>query len=178
MRIGPRRWGFVDGVMNGSGVFTWPDGRKFEGRYVDGGKTGLGTFEWPNGNRYYGDFDDDQRNGLGIFYWRDGTVYRGQFRNNKMHGHGVKQQPDGPMELQQWDTGNLVLNQPLEQNSRCRLEIQDRAWMFSSDACVNGLAHGRGLAASLDGEVVIVNGRFVLGHFVEGDQQSLKLGDS
>ncbi len=169
---------FVRGARTGHGQFDWATGERFEGRFVDGDKDGRGTFEWPNGNRYYGDFANDQRNGLGIFYWRDGTIYRGQFRNDKMHGHGVKQQPDGPMELQRWDDGNLVLNEPLEQNARCRLEIQNRAWMFRSDACVNGLAHGRGWAASLDGELIIVNGRFVLGHFVEGDRQSLKLGDS
>ena len=167
---------FVRGARTGHGQFDWATGERFEGSFVDGDKAGRGTFEWPNGNRYYGDFTDDQRNGLGIFYWRDGTIYRGQFRNDKMHGHGVKQQPDGPMELQRWDDGDLVLNEPLEQNARCRLEIQNRAWMFRSETCVNGLAHGRGLAASLDGELIIVNGRFVLGHFVEGDRQSLKLG--
>jgi hypothetical protein len=32
--------------MNGKGVFTWKDGRKYEGEYVDDKKQGKGTFEW------------------------------------------------------------------------------------------------------------------------------------
>ena len=41
--------------------------------------------------------------------------------------------------------------------------------MFNSEACVNGLAHGIGLAASLDGGMIIADGRFVLGRVVAGE---------
>ena len=30
--------------MEGTGVFTWPDGRKYEGDYVDDKKEGNGVF--------------------------------------------------------------------------------------------------------------------------------------
>jgi hypothetical protein len=32
--------------MEGSGVFKWPDGRRYEGEYVDDKKEGNGIFYW------------------------------------------------------------------------------------------------------------------------------------
>ncbi len=32
--------------MDGKGLFTWPDQRKYEGDYKDDKKDGYGTFEW------------------------------------------------------------------------------------------------------------------------------------
>ena len=46
--------------MDGSGVFTWPDGRRYEGEYID-----------------------DKKEGRGIFYWNDGRKYDGQWLNGK-----------------------------------------------------------------------------------------------
>ena len=52
------------------------------------------------------------------------------------------------------------------------------AWMFEAESCVNGLAHGSGFAASLDGERIVVDGRFVLGHMVEGSVTVLRPQES
>jgi hypothetical protein len=108
-----------------------------------------------------------------VFFWRDGTIYRGQFAADKMHGYGVKRRPDGPLELQQWEDGALQFTRPLEQSPRCRLEIAGTKWMFESDYCINGLAHGTGLAASVDGAEIVVEGRFVLGQLIDGDIERL-----
>ena len=35
--------------MSGRGVFSWPDGRKYEGDYVTDIKEGNGLFIWPDG---------------------------------------------------------------------------------------------------------------------------------
>lgn len=35
--------------MHGKGVFTWPDGRRFEGFYINDKKHGDGLFTWPDG---------------------------------------------------------------------------------------------------------------------------------
>ena len=35
--------------MHGRGVFTWPDGRKYEGEYIEDKKEGQGIFYWPDG---------------------------------------------------------------------------------------------------------------------------------
>jgi hypothetical protein len=32
--------------MHGHGIFTWSDGRKYEGAYIDDKKEGYGIFEW------------------------------------------------------------------------------------------------------------------------------------
>ena len=40
--------------MHGSGVFTWADGRRYEGEYVDDKKEGHGVFKWPDGRQYDG----------------------------------------------------------------------------------------------------------------------------
>jgi hypothetical protein len=138
----------------------------------------VGVFHWPNGNRYIGHFEGDARAGIGLFYWRDGTLYRGQFAADKMHGYGVKEAPEGQRELQHWQHGNLISSKPLREVPRCALMIDDKPWMFDAQSCINGLAHGSGSAASLDGERIVVEGRFVLGHLVEGDVQVLNPQES
>ena len=35
--------------MHGTGKFTWPDGRWYDGDYVEDRKEGHGKFSWPNG---------------------------------------------------------------------------------------------------------------------------------
>ncbi|MFW6093103.1 MAG: hypothetical protein ACODAC_03950, partial [Pseudomonadota bacterium] len=85
---------------------------------------------------------------------------------------------DGAMELQRWRRGELVTTRPLEAVDECELVIEDEPWMFEADSCINGLAHGTGLAASLDGERIVVEGRFVLGHLVSGEIQELRPRDT
>ena len=40
--------------MKGSGIFTWNDGRKYQGEYIDDKKEGHGIFFWPDGRKYEG----------------------------------------------------------------------------------------------------------------------------
>lgn len=44
----------MNNKMEGSGVFTWPDGRKYDGEYIDDKKEGNGIFFWPDGRKYEG----------------------------------------------------------------------------------------------------------------------------
>lgn len=43
-------------MMNGRGIFTWADGRRYEGDYIDDKKQGLGVFLWPDGRKYEGEW--------------------------------------------------------------------------------------------------------------------------
>jgi len=44
--------------MDGYGVFTWPDGKKYEGCYINDKKEGFGKFYWPDGKIYEGQWKD------------------------------------------------------------------------------------------------------------------------
>ena len=44
----------MNNKMEGSGVFIWPDGRKYDGEYIDDKKEGNGIFFWPDGRKYEG----------------------------------------------------------------------------------------------------------------------------
>ena len=44
--------------MNGRGVFTWSDGRKYIGEYLEDKKHGYGIFEWSDGIKYMGSWED------------------------------------------------------------------------------------------------------------------------
>ena len=57
---------------------------------------------------------------------------------------------------------------PLVANPACGLRYQGKEWMFRSRTCINGLAHGSGLAASLDGTSIIPDGAFILGRYQAG----------
>ncbi len=46
--------------MHGEGVYTWADGRKYEGQY-----------------------ENDKKNGHGIYTWTDGRKYEGYWKNGK-----------------------------------------------------------------------------------------------
>ena len=48
-----------------------------------------GIFSWPDGRRYEGDYKDDKKDGNGVFSWNDGRKYEGQWANGKQHGEGT-----------------------------------------------------------------------------------------
>jgi len=41
-------------MMNGKGIFTWADGRKYDGQYVKDKKEGYGTIYFNDGSKYVG----------------------------------------------------------------------------------------------------------------------------
>ena len=42
--------------MDGKGVFTWPDGRKYDGEYLLDKKHGFGIFTFKDGRIYEGEW--------------------------------------------------------------------------------------------------------------------------
>merc|ERR1719240_472159 len=58
--------GWSRNLMHGIGLFTWSDGRTYEGAY-----------------------QKDQKHGQGVFKWPDGRVYNGQWKGGKQHGTGT-----------------------------------------------------------------------------------------
>ena len=164
------RGDFRAGQITGRGRLVWDNEDVYEGDFINGQRFGWGVQTWRNGNRYAGEWRSNRREGIGAYHWKDGTVYYGQFRANRMHGVGVKHGPDGgDRYFQHWREGALASESIISADARCQLTLDGHAWMFSSDRCVNGHAHGRGAAVRLDGEAFVVDGHFVLGRMVRGE---------
>ena len=73
-------------MMDGKGVFSWPDGRKYEGEYLENRKHGYGEFQWP-----------------------DGSCYKGYWRDDKQHGRGILVNQDGVGIVTKWNMGKIEL---------------------------------------------------------------------
>lgn len=110
---------WLKGQLHGFGKLSWPDGRKYTGRFKNnlqhgegeyivpgnGGDTvfrgtwkngklhGLGSARYPNGNFYEGFFKDGLRDGHGILkegrFLSSSSIYIGQWLQDKRHGYGV-----------------------------------------------------------------------------------------
>jgi len=62
---------FVYFLIN-KGVYTWLDGRKFEGNWLDNNMHGRGIYTWKDGRRYEGEYEFDKKHGYGVYTWADG----------------------------------------------------------------------------------------------------------
>ena len=79
----------------GKGVYTWPDGEKYEGDFVDGKQHGKGMYTRPDGTIYEGDFVDGKQHGKVVCTRPDGTIYECDCVDGKQHGKAVCTLPDG-----------------------------------------------------------------------------------
>ena len=86
---------FRDGKMHGQGTYTWPSGQKYVGEFKDNDRNGQGTNIFPNGEKYIGEFKDDKYNGQGTLTYPDGGKYVGEFKDGKYNGQGTYTWPDG-----------------------------------------------------------------------------------
>ncbi len=57
-----------NGVPNGQGTLTSPDGGKFEGEFKDGLLNGQGTVIFPDGEKFEGEFYEGQTHGQVNFF--------------------------------------------------------------------------------------------------------------
>lgn len=48
-----------------------------------------GIYTWPNGARYEGDWKNNKREGRGKMFGSDGKNYEGDFKDNKKEGFGT-----------------------------------------------------------------------------------------
>lgn len=68
--------------MHGHGVYTWADGRRYEGQY-----------------------EMDKKHGFGVYRWADGRVYEGNWYNGKQHGQGKYILLDNTVKVGEWVNG-------------------------------------------------------------------------
>jgi hypothetical protein len=70
--------GCVSGdCRNGKGIFTYPDGSKYQGEFRNGKLDGWGAWFYPNGDRYVGAFRENLKHGKGTLYREDGSKVAG-----------------------------------------------------------------------------------------------------
>ena len=69
--------------MHGKGVYSWKDGRKFEGEYQFDKKHGYGCYRWSDGRKYIGEWKNGMRDGQGKMISRDGSEREGIWEKDK-----------------------------------------------------------------------------------------------
>ena len=77
------------GLPNGQGTLTYPDGTKYKGGFKDGKFCGQGTIKYFDGRKYVGQWKNGKYNGRGTFTWKDGDKYEGEYKDNVKHGQGI-----------------------------------------------------------------------------------------
>ena len=66
--------------MHGVGIYSWPDGREYEGEYLNDKKEGYGRYVWPGNQKVYeGQWKAGQQHGDGYFTLISGKTRRGQW---------------------------------------------------------------------------------------------------
>lgn len=148
-------------VINIKGSAKYPDGVVSEGNFKSLPSNGNGApyffkrqgfhkVSLPTGEKYNGSFLDDLEDGKGTLISANGKKDSDQ---NWTKGNLISERP-GPISLQYAKRNNCRINSP-------------NTWIYMSDACQDGLAHGEGVAYSEDG-MKTLSGTFVLGQLVQG----------
>ncbi|MBK6448512.1 caspase family protein [Candidatus Brachybacter algidus] len=67
----------------GLGLFSYPDGSKWEGIMNDGKPDQSGVCFYSNGDIYMGEWENDKPEGYGVFYYSDGRKIESNWSNGK-----------------------------------------------------------------------------------------------
>ena len=67
-----------------------------------------GIYSWKDGRKYEGEYQYDKKQGFGIYLWIDGRRYEGYWANGKQHGKGKYIQVDNSFKLGVWDDGKRI----------------------------------------------------------------------
>jgi len=66
---------------------------------------GNGIYTWPDGKYYNGEYHQDQKQGYGIYRWPDGKQYEGGWLAGKQHGEGKVTNSKGIIKIGIWENG-------------------------------------------------------------------------
>jgi hypothetical protein len=69
---------------------------------------GKGVYTWKDGRRYEGEYQHDKKHGWGVYTWADGRRYEGPWAYGKQHGKGKYILPDNTVRIGIWDNGKRI----------------------------------------------------------------------
>lgn len=69
---------------------------------------GKGVYTWKDGRKYDGDYQFDKKHGYGVYTWADGRRYEGNWAYGKQHGKGKYILPDGTVKVGVWEDGKRI----------------------------------------------------------------------
>jgi len=72
-----------NGVPDGKGTLTFPDGSEYVGEFKDGKPDGQGILTLPDGSKYVGEYKYGNRHGQGTFTFHNGRKNVGEWRFGK-----------------------------------------------------------------------------------------------
>lgn len=75
------------------------DDSNFVGDYLRGKRHGYGVYSFPNGDRYEGQYVEDLPHGHGTYHFASGQCYQGQWQQGKKHGWSVYTVDNGEKSL-------------------------------------------------------------------------------
>ena len=95
--------------ISGIGVYSWLDGRRYEGEWLENNMEGMGIYIWNDGRMYQGEYKDDKKHGFGIYTWADRRCYEGYWFKGKQHGIGTYLVPkDNKTKHGLWEDGKRI----------------------------------------------------------------------
>jgi len=93
----------LDGnCQNGMGVYKYPSGAIYDGKFQNGKIAKFGTLFFSNGNVYKGEWQNEYRQGQGKLEYANGDFYSGGFKKGKLQGKGVMSFSNGDEYNGEW----------------------------------------------------------------------------
>lgn len=80
---------------NGEGVYKYPSGASYEGKWVNDKREGKGIYKSADGDVYEGTYVNDNKDGQGTYIWKSGKKYVGSFKSGKREGFGIETSVNG-----------------------------------------------------------------------------------
>jgi hypothetical protein len=69
-------------IRNGKGTMNFKSGSRYEGHWVNGNMEGKGIYYYSDGHKYIGYFRANKFNGRGTFYFNNGESYETDWLND------------------------------------------------------------------------------------------------
>ena len=151
------------GRRHGHGIYSWPNGDRYEGYYVNDWAEGRGIYTWGAESRWAGDRYDGlwrrgRRHGPGHYAKAGQPPFRGLWRDGVMIASG----PDAPASLAALRATAEIARRPpgewLQVTNQRGCEVWNPISRFGdkafwSGACIAGKAHGHGVLQWSNGDL-------------------------